>query len=209
MNLSYLVRYGIMSHVARFAPERDGDLYDRGQSVLVRTERGLELGEILGAPKPAPDADSPYAILRPTTDHDRQFLSASNHSRAELLSICDTVFQEGTWPLDLIDVEILPPFGSEETQAILHYLGPHGLDTEGLSEALKERTGLTLRFQPAGLDADPLEVPDEEPDVCSRCGSSGGGGCGSSTGDSHSGCSSCALSALPRRKAGLANASPQ
>ncbi len=79
MKLSYLVRYGIMSHVARFTVERDGDGYERGQSVVVRTERGLEIGESLGASRPttANDGFSPYAIVRSASDEDRRSASGS------------------------------------------------------------------------------------------------------------------------------------
>src|SRR4051812_42126306 len=53
---AYLVRYGLMGHVGRFALDPDGDeVPRRGQSVVIRTDRGLELGEVLthlAAPPP-------------------------------------------------------------------------------------------------------------------------------------------------------------
>ncbi len=197
MSLSYLVRYGIMNQIARLNPERDGETYERGQSVILRTERGLEIGEVLGAPRPAEEGFSPYAILRGLGEDERRSIGDAETTRARLLAVCDEVFREGTWPIDLIDVEVLPNLGQEDPSAIVHYLGPHGLDTEGLAEALRERTGYSLQFQAAGIDAEEHEEAEE---VCSRCGSTGGGGCGSGGGESQSGCSSCALSALPRRK---------
>ena len=45
---SYLIRYGVMSHVGRFSalPARDTSL-ERGQLVVIQTDRGVELGEVL------------------------------------------------------------------------------------------------------------------------------------------------------------------
>src|SRR5271156_5341123 len=45
---SYLIRYGVMSHVGRFPvlPTCDRSL-ERGQLVVIQTDRGLELGEVL------------------------------------------------------------------------------------------------------------------------------------------------------------------
>ena len=44
----YLVRYGLMGHVGRFSldPETDQEP-QRGHTVVIRTDRGLELGEVL------------------------------------------------------------------------------------------------------------------------------------------------------------------
>jgi hypothetical protein len=199
MKSAYFVRYGIMSHVARFIPEREGETYGRGQSVVVRTERGLEIGEVLGRLSGVDVPPSPYSVVRAANDVDRKQNAEQEALRVRLLAVCDEVFREGTWPIDLIDVEVLPPLGEEGSSVVVHYLGPHGLDTEGLTEALFEKAGVSVRFQPAGVDGDGFEEPAEE--ACARCGSSGGGGCGSGGGEGRSGCSSCALAALPRRKA--------
>lgn len=198
MKPAYLVRYGTMSHVARFVPESEGESYGRGQSVVVRTERGLEIGEVLGPPRVSDAPPSPYSIVRAASDLDRQKAAAQESPRIRLLAVCDEVFRDGTWPIDLIDVEVLPPLGEEGPGAVVHYLGPHRLDTEGLAEALLKKTGISVLFQPAGLDGDDIEEP--APETCSRCGSGGGGGCGSEGAEAHSGCSSCALASLPRRK---------
>ena len=45
---SYLVRYGVMGHVGRFSTERCLDSeFHRGRLVVVRSDRGTEIGEIL------------------------------------------------------------------------------------------------------------------------------------------------------------------
>ena len=50
---SYLIRFGIMSHVGRFMPlPTCEEPLERGQFVVIQTDRGLELGEILLAGDP-------------------------------------------------------------------------------------------------------------------------------------------------------------
>src|SRR5438552_717397 len=47
---AYLIRYGIMGHVGRFRawPEWDAPLpLERSQVVVIQTDRGIELGEVL------------------------------------------------------------------------------------------------------------------------------------------------------------------
>ncbi|MCA1686937.1 MAG: signal peptidase, partial [Planctomycetia bacterium] len=46
MERSYLIRYGMMGQVGRFAAD-PGTGYERGQTVVVRSHRGAELGEVL------------------------------------------------------------------------------------------------------------------------------------------------------------------
>ena len=62
---SYLIRYGVMSHVGRFPalPTCDHSL-ERGQLVVIQTDRGLELGEVLIATdgKAAPPGNRPTTL---------------------------------------------------------------------------------------------------------------------------------------------------
>ena len=53
---AYLIQYGVMGHVGRFhaLPECDGPLA-RGQVVVIQSDRGLELGEVL---VPVADGDA-------------------------------------------------------------------------------------------------------------------------------------------------------
>lgn len=198
MKRSFLVRYGIMSQVGRFQPERDDEDFPRGHEVIVRTERGLEIGEVLGPAQSKAAQESPYRLVRRASDEDRQRQSEREPRRGELLALCDGIFREGTWPIDLIDVEVLPARPGEKELAVVHYLGTHGLDTEGLVEILEARSGVAWRFQPAGRDEEP--EAQEAQEACSRCGSTGSGGCGSSGGQEKTGCSSCALAGATRRK---------
>ena len=62
MDRSYLIRYGLMGQVGRFSS--DSSRYDRGQTVVVRSYRGTELGEVLiELSDPDPELD-PGLVLR-------------------------------------------------------------------------------------------------------------------------------------------------
>ncbi|MHC5543641.1 hypothetical protein ACYOEI_35905, partial [Singulisphaera rosea] len=49
----YVIRYGLMGRVGRFSSESSD--YQRGQTVVIRSHRGTELGEVLvSSPAPSP-----------------------------------------------------------------------------------------------------------------------------------------------------------
>ena len=58
----YLVRYGAMGHVGRFGAGPAAGDFERGQSVVLETARGTELGEIL-APVLVSRQEPPPGVL--------------------------------------------------------------------------------------------------------------------------------------------------
>jgi cell fate regulator YaaT (PSP1 superfamily) len=204
MDRSYLIRYGLTGAVGQFAAAPDQAL-ERGQTVVVRSHRGTELGEVL-IETPAhvngetARSEGPY-ILRAAAEEDLDRGRAAERSRAAHFAACSRIFENGLWPIDLIDVEVL--LDGERT--VVHYLGPHNLDIAGVLAALRAETQFDVMFQPVGRD-----VSDEElnPDLaleseyalarhsCGEgCGSGAGagGGCGSSKGEA---CASCGVQKL-------------
>lgn len=190
MQHAYYVRYGLMGRVGRFlAPS---EAFERGQSVVVETRRGRELGEVLLPAAPPAETGVPTSrVLRATTDDDLTRATRTRADRDRRFSLCQEVFQQGVWPFDLIDVEPL----LDDGRTVVHYLGPHDLDVVGLLAAFRSVHDLDLVFEPVGRDA-PDEATDIEPtnSGCGGCGTGAGGcgtgGCGSG---GHSGCSDCAL----------------
>lgn len=206
MSHSYLVRYGMMGRVAQFQAEA-ADLA-RGQYVVIRSHRGAELGEVL-VPMPTPsdpeaeaEAGSTAAwVLRPAGPDDLARARAGEADRADRFAICQRVFQDGVWPLELIDVEPL----LDDRRTVLYYLGPHRLDVAGLLAAFRATCDLDVMLEAVGRDVPDEEVEaadaHDEPAGCGQCGSDGGGcgssgGCGSNEGSSHGGCSDCGVKAL-------------
>lgn len=189
MDSLLLIRYGAMRRIGWFAV--DGGSFERGSDVVVQSSRGQELGEILAVESCAESGRvTTGRVLRPACPDDRTRAAELRRDQARRVALCESVFGEGRWPFDLIDVETL----LDET-TVVYYLGPHGLETEGLRQAFLERHGLTLRFEPAGAD----EPGEEEADAHGGCGSCGtsGGGCGSGDGG---GCGSCGVKDLVARR---------
>jgi cell fate regulator YaaT (PSP1 superfamily) len=197
MEHAYLIRYGLGRVVGRFAS--DSEAFDRGQAVVIRTHRGTELGEVLAEAPPAPDAETGLAaILRAAGAEDLERSRRAELDRPAHYEACRAVFEEGDWPLEVIDAEPLLDPG----RTVLHYLGPHRLDASGLVAAFRSRCGLEVVLEPAGRDV-PEPEPEPEPEAesrgCGDCGSSGGcgsGGCGSGSGG-------CAVKAIVAARRGV------
>jgi hypothetical protein len=208
MEHEYLVRYGLMGRVSRFWSGSGG--FEHGQAVVVRSQRGTELGEVLieltAAPGPGLDhaltpPDS-ARLLRAAGPDDIERAHRGERDRDREFTTCQRVVEAGAWPIDLIDVESL----LDDRRIVLHYLGPQHVDLAGLRAAVGSMHGLDVLFEPVGADgAEP--GPDErhalDPGAgCGHCGSNGGcgsaaeGGCGSSVEAAHAGCSGCAVRAL-------------
>ncbi len=224
---AYLIRYGVMGHVARFrtSPECGGSL-GRGQAVVIQTDRGIELGEVLvllDEPASAPPIDQ-QSVLRPARPEDLAHSRQAESLRADRFALCQRVLREGDWPWELIDVE--PTLDDRTT--VLHYLGPHHLDAATLRARFRMTCDFDVVLEPVGIDADAEDGAwdddphgDHEHAGCGSCGS--GGGCGSRSepepgdGDttdgsasaaagcgtsSHSGCASCGISRMMASRGG-------
>lgn len=209
---AYLIRYGVMGYVGRFrtAPDCAGPLA-RGQSVVVRTERGVELGEVLipldEAAARARDVEH-QAVIRPAGPADLERSRRALASRPDRFATCLRVLDEEGWPWDLVDVEPL----LEDDVTVLQYLGPHHLDAAPIRARFRMTCGLEVVFEPVGEDVAHADEPGAEHGCGSSggCGSCGDGGCGSRAAGAdhdlgrssgcgasvHGGCASCGLSRL-------------
>jgi len=186
MSRVYLIRYGLARSLGRFEGDFEG--LDPGQSVVIRTHRGTELGVVLGeSPSALASSPEPAPILRLASPEDLDRARKVASERPAHFAACQAVFEDGLWPLELIDAEPL----LDEGRTVIHYLGPHRLDASGLIAAFRDRCGLQVVLEPVGLDVpepepEPEPEPVEEAHGCGSCGSSGGscgsGGCGSGGG---------------------------
>lgn len=205
MDRSYLIRHGQDRQVGRFAA---GALaLARGQTVVIRSQRGTELGEVLAElpPPAAPVVIAPASarVLRLAGADDLGRARQAESLRDEQYELCRQIFADGVWPIELIDVEPLL-----DGRTVLQYLGPR-VDQTALRALLRERHGLDVVLEPVGLDIpDPDEAgphdheQEHEHAGCGSggCGSGSGGcatgGCGSSAGGESGGCSGCSVKAL-------------
>ena len=205
-----------MGHIARFPGAADlGEVLERGRVVVVQSNRGMELGEVLtacdetilldssdeieprGSCDPFPTRTANEQLVRRAAEtEDLERAKLASESRDHLFSRCRRILAEHIWPWDLLDVE---PLLDGET-VVLHYLGPYEADATSVRARFRVACNLNVLLEHVGIDI-PLNEPDAV-DERSGCGSdcqaagcgSGecGGGCQSST--SGSGCASCSIS---------------
>jgi hypothetical protein len=253
-DLAYLVRYGLMGHVGRFPLDLDRGhdaLIERGQAVVVLTDRGVELGEVLAAPSrlfpppdndndggsregaapgsstPAADADLNHdpgfpRLLRLAVSADLEDARRSEALRAERFTLCQRILGDGSWNIDLIDVEPL----LDQNTTVLHVLGSLNVNLAALRAEFRSRSDFDVLFEPAGLNSGLVQgtavAPEHSasiPEPVRRCGDCdcSDGGCGiaaparkvstaavatpmhdspasCAVSSSHSGCASCGVS---------------
>ncbi|MGO9471439.1 MAG: PSP1 C-terminal domain-containing protein [Isosphaeraceae bacterium] len=196
---TYLVRYGVMGHVGRFSGSADCNApLQRGQFVVIETERGVELGEVLAMVEASvdrarragsegdefddhddSDRSSPRArpeVLRLAATDEIARLQPGAQERTGHFQFCQRVLQDLNWPWELIDVETL----LDDHTLVLHYLGPHQLDAAPLRAWFRTAHDLDVLFEPAGTD-------ESSQAGSLAAGGTNGHGCGAS-GCGHGGC---------------------
>ncbi len=207
---SYLIRYGVMNHVGRFPSQTAHESsLERGQLVVLQTDRGVELGEVLVAVDGTPvthggvaaessggsegdglsaaTADGTSRVLRIAGPDDLLRSRRAAESRVDHFSLCQRVLEQADWPWEVVDVEPL----LDGRSTVIHYLGPHRIDVATLRARFRTECDLDVVLEPVGTDLDTEYSADpahEEQDVGGACGSCGsGGGCGSALASEHGG----------------------
>ena len=103
----HLVRYGLMGHVGRFAAV-DAVRYPRRARVVVRSQRGLEVGEVLAEPAASDGPFNPVGqILRRMSVQDDLLAARLERRRHEAFEACHALLQQSGVPAALVDVEHL------------------------------------------------------------------------------------------------------
>ncbi|MGI9470491.1 MAG: hypothetical protein ACR2NZ_03085 [Rubripirellula sp.] len=135
MHFSY-VRIGALAEV--HVAECSADL-SRGRRVIVRTDRGVELGEVIRPANPSLESASPpnnssaepaeapsarkvstAVVLRPTTQEDELLIRRLERHKREAVEACrDSLAKAGSTAL-LLDVDQLFDGGT----LVMHFLGP-------------------------------------------------------------------------------------
>lgn len=113
-----------MARVGRFRAT-DGARYARGRRVIVRTERGLEVGEVLGDEAVA-DADG--VLLRAMTDADELLAERLNRKRDAAYASCVELLRSRDSDEVLLDVEHL----FDGRGLYFYFLGGPTSETESL-----------------------------------------------------------------------------
>src|SRR5262249_32590347 len=114
MVAKYIVRHGSMRFLGEFEAAEPVP-YARGSSVVVRTERGVEVGEVLWESVPRMlellSEATRGQILRALTADDRQQLDSRRQAERHQFETCCRFVRNRQLQMELVDVEAL--FGGE------------------------------------------------------------------------------------------------
>jgi hypothetical protein len=144
MSRFHLVRVGAMGLVGRFASV-DAVCYPRRSRVIVRTRRGLELGDVLCPPDELDD-DQPFAdgdLLRGVTVQDELLQARLEKNRQDAYKACAAVLAEKCIPAMLVDVEHL----FDGQGLYFYFLGDVPPELEAYTERLAETYEAKVQFR--------------------------------------------------------------
>lgn len=119
-SFEHLVRLGILGHVGRFRAV-DRTIHSRGQRVVCRTARGLEVGEVLTNLDQAESAtETDGDLLRKVTPDDEMLIKRIESRRLKAIDACQRWLDSKKIDAALIDAEHL--FDGESV--FFYFLGP-------------------------------------------------------------------------------------
>jgi cell fate regulator YaaT (PSP1 superfamily) len=172
----HLVRYSLLGHVGRFVAA-DATRYPRNTRVIVRSPRGLEIGEVLSVPDltdstPASDGQ----ILRRVTVEDDLLSARLEKHRHEAFSACCDLLAEHEIPAVLVDVEHL----FDGQGLFFYFLGDVPTQANSVIEQLANIYETAVEFR---------KFADTLTEGC-------GPGCGTEEAKGQGGCASCTACAV-------------
>jgi hypothetical protein len=130
----HLVRVGALGNVGRFTAV-DAVVYPRHAPVVVRTGRGLELGEVLAGPSEVVgETPGDGSILRGVTPEDRLLQIRLEKNRQAAYDACQARLAELSSSNTLIDVEHL----FDGRTLLFYFLGELTPEVEALTSELAE-----------------------------------------------------------------------
>jgi cell fate regulator YaaT (PSP1 superfamily) len=147
---NYVVRYGAMRLLGVFSGVAGGACR-RGMSVIARTDRGLETGEVLceATPEAVGALQEPGAgqILRAVTAEDRNELVRLRRQANERFDVCQQHIDRLGLKMQLVDVEQL--FGGE--RVVIYYLAENRVDFRELVRTLAGEFQTRIEMRQIGV----------------------------------------------------------
>ena len=146
----YVVRYGAMRFLGVFST-RGNDRWDRTTRVIARTNRGLEVGEILceATDTVVQQLQEPNygQILREMTAEDANELSHIQSREPDEFRVCQRIVQQLTLQMQLVDIEHL--FGGE--RIVVYYLAEQRVDFRELVKLLAGEFQTRIEMRQIGV----------------------------------------------------------
>lgn len=151
MEARFVVRYGATRLIGEFT-SKGRDAYPRSCQVIVRSDRGVEVGEVLTA---ASDRTREYLgaaeakghVLREANEQDRQKIDELRLQEREEFAGCQELIAAHKLPMQLVDVEHL--FGGE--RLLFYYLSENRIDFRELVKALASRFRVRIEMRQIGV----------------------------------------------------------
>ena len=146
----YVVRHGVMRALG-ICTARDSDAYARGAQVVVRTDRGLEAGEVLceATEEAVKQLHDPTGgqILRAMSPNDRVESTRMHDQERHEFEVCEQHLQRLNLPMRLVDVEHV--FGGE--RVVVYYLSEVRVDFRELVKTLAGEFQTRIEMRQIGV----------------------------------------------------------
>jgi cell fate regulator YaaT (PSP1 superfamily) len=150
MPKTYVVRYGQMRFLGEYAG-LEGQDHPRGQSVIVRSDRGTELGEVLcpATDRTALFLENPFRgeVLRLASADDLQTADRLAGRRSEGFATCREFIAKRRLQMDLVDVEAI--LGGE--RMVFYYLAEKRVDFRELVKDLARAFQTRIEMRQIGV----------------------------------------------------------
>jgi cell fate regulator YaaT (PSP1 superfamily) len=149
MASKYIVRHGAMRFLGEFEP--NGQDYARSQEVIVRTERGLEAGEVLWEATP----QALQLLVEPTRGQIVRLVTADDHTQLDRvreqeqleMDTCCRLIEHRQLQMELVDVEHL--FGGE--RIVFYFLAEKRVDFRELVKDLAREYKTRIEMRQIGV----------------------------------------------------------
>jgi cell fate regulator YaaT (PSP1 superfamily) len=146
----YVVRYGATRSLGVMST-RGGDRHDRGTRIIARTNRGLEVGEVLCEATEAATAqlkNPPHGqVMRAMTAEDSNESSHIQSREPDEFEICRKCVKELGLEMELVDIEHL--FGGE--RIVIYYLAEARIDFRDLVKQLASEFQTRIEMRQIGV----------------------------------------------------------
>lgn len=146
----YIARHGAMRLLGEFTPPPEA-AFDRGTRVVLRTDRGQELGDVLCPSTPQAVSHLPEPtrgdILRAMTDDDRRREAEIREAAPKQFEAAGRLVTQHRLAMQLVDVEAL--FGGE--RLIFYFLADKRVDFRELVRAMAREFQTRIELRQIGV----------------------------------------------------------
>jgi len=148
---NYVVRYGLLRQLGEFSAKERTE-YARASSVIVRTERGLEWGEVLCEANERTKTylgttGNPGRILRDANADDERVRDEAHRREQGFFAKAREVIAGRGLPMQLVDVEQI--FGTERT--VFYYTSEARIDFRDLVKQLATDLNTRIEMRQIGI----------------------------------------------------------